>query len=73
MDMGWVARSRLFVAGRNAAWQRIWAPSAGRGGSRGQVRGCARVLLDTFSFQAPDFYRHLGYQEIITIENFPGL
>ncbi|WP_429410720.1 GNAT family N-acetyltransferase [Paraburkholderia sp. GAS82] len=26
-------------------------------------RGCKKVIVDTFSFQAPDFYRKLGYSE----------
>jgi GNAT superfamily N-acetyltransferase len=26
-------------------------------------RGCKRAIVDTFSFQAPEFYRKLGYSE----------
>lgn len=33
-----------------------------------RVRGCTLVDLDTFSFQAPQFYRRLGYQEFANLE-----
>lgn len=37
-------------------------------------RGCSVFYLDTFSFQAPAFYRALGYQPLLTIEGFaPGI
>lgn len=34
-------------------------------------RGCKYVFLDTFSFQAPAFYRKHGYQEVFTLEEYP--
>ena len=34
-------------------------------------RGCKQLYLDTYSFQAIDFYRKLGYDVIGTLENFP--
>ena len=33
--------------------------------------GCSKLILDTFSFQAPDFYRKLGFELTGTIEDFP--
>jgi ribosomal protein S18 acetylase RimI-like enzyme len=35
-------------------------------------RGCEGVWLDTFSFQAPDFYRSLGYREFGRLDHYPG-
>ena len=35
------------------------------------MRGCGLVYLDTFTFQAPEFYRRLGYGTLCTIEGFP--
>jgi len=35
-----------------------------------KVRGCQRVLLDTFSFQAPDFYQKLGYKIFGVLDSF---
>ncbi|OCA81582.1 hypothetical protein A8F94_22185 [Bacillus sp. FJAT-27225] len=34
-------------------------------------KGCTFVKLDTFSFQAPDFYQKQGYKIYGTLENFP--
>jgi ribosomal protein S18 acetylase RimI-like enzyme len=36
------------------------------------ARGCTRATLDTFSFQALDFYRKLGYTIVSTLEDFPA-
>jgi GNAT superfamily N-acetyltransferase len=33
--------------------------------------GCARAELRTFDFQAPEFYKKLGYQEFLVSEEFP--
>ena len=35
--------------------------------SSARADGIKRVLLNTYSFQAPDFYRKLGYTEIARI------
>jgi GNAT superfamily N-acetyltransferase len=34
-------------------------------------RGCGQILVETHSFQVPDFYRKLGFEQIATIENNP--
>lgn len=34
-------------------------------------RGCKYVFLNTFSFQAPDFYKKHGYKEVFALENYP--
>ena len=34
-------------------------------------RGCRKIVLDTFSFQAPDFYRARGYAEVGTTSDTP--
>ena len=34
-------------------------------------RGCKFAFLDTFSFQAPLFYKKQGYQEVFTLEEYP--
>ena len=37
----------------------------------GAARGCRTFYLDTFSFQALDFYRSLGYAPGLEIAGFP--
>jgi ribosomal protein S18 acetylase RimI-like enzyme len=39
--------------------------------TRAAERGCRTFYLDTFSFQAPAFYRKLGYQPAAEIRGFP--
>lgn len=34
-------------------------------------RGCTRVRLETWDFQAPDFYRRHGYEVVCVIEDYP--
>ncbi|MGL5380354.1 GNAT family N-acetyltransferase [Clostridium sp.] len=34
-------------------------------------RGCKYSFLDTFSFQAPEFYKKHGYNEVFVLENYP--
>jgi len=36
-----------------------------------KARGCGQMVLSSHSFQAPDFYRRLGYAEYGRIEGYP--
>jgi len=38
---------------------------------KARERGAQYAYLDTFSFQAPDFYQKYGYEEFDRLENFP--
>jgi GNAT superfamily N-acetyltransferase len=35
------------------------------------ARGCSRILVSSFTFQAPDFYKRNGYQEFARTEGVP--
>jgi len=34
-------------------------------------RGCKYVFLDTFDFQAPEFYKKYGYKEVFVLNEYP--
>ena len=39
--------------------------------SEAKRRGCKYAFVDTFSFQAPEFYKSHGYQEVFALEEYP--
>jgi len=60
----------------------LWVSDACRGHGYGSAlmdtaetearsRGVRNVYLDTFSFQAPEFYKKLGYREFARLDEFP--
>lgn len=71
-----------FSWGRYAMLEWLWVSASFRGRGYGtglvrafetesQKRGCRTIRVNTHTFQAPDFYRHLGYKEIGYAEDAP--
>ena len=83
-DEGGIAVGGL-IGRTTAAWlyvELFWLPEALRGtglGTRVMMeaeaeavqRGCIGAHLDTYDYQAPDFYRKLGYEVFGSIEDHP--
>lgn len=67
---GWLHISSLWIEtglrGQGYGRQLMTAAEA-----EGRQRGCHSAYLDTFSFQAPDFYKHCGYEVFGTLDAFP--
>jgi ribosomal protein S18 acetylase RimI-like enzyme len=60
----------------------VWVAEAYRGDGWGRrliaaaeqvatARGCVQMLVSSFTFQAPDFYRRLGYAQFARSEGLP--
>ena len=60
----WVAESHRHQ-GRASAMMKVAEEEALK-------RGCHNILLDTYSFQALDFYEKLGFSEFGTLSDFSG-
>lgn len=73
-------KARVFYSWLFIDW--LWVSGSCRGAGIGRSlmdkaeaaareRGCVGAYVDTFSFQAPGFYRSRGYEEFGRIEGFP--
>lgn len=40
--------------------------------SQAKEHGAKKILLNTYGFQAPGLYRHLGFQEVATVDDVLG-
>jgi ribosomal protein S18 acetylase RimI-like enzyme len=68
--IGWLFVKFLWVAEthRGTGWGKSLMEAAEKEARR---RGVCNAYVDTFSFQAPEFYRKLGYREFGRLDDFP--
>lgn len=68
----WGSVFELVYFGVREDWRRqgLGAGLLARAEEEAIARGCVRVVLDTYSFQAPDYYPAHGYREIARVEGF---
>lgn len=70
----WGEVFELAYLGVEEAWRQQGVGSAllVRAEAEAGARGCRRVVLDTYSFQAPAFYARHGYREYGRVGGFGG-
>ena len=66
----WLCIQYLFVR-EQLRGQRIGSKLLETAEAEARKRGCKYAFVDTFSFQAPAFYRQHGYREVFTLEEYP--
>jgi GNAT superfamily N-acetyltransferase len=69
-DMKWVFVELLAVA-EEGRGKGVGGQLMARLEEEARLRGMDGIWLDTFSFQAPDFYKRLGYREFGRIDGYP--
>jgi GNAT superfamily N-acetyltransferase len=70
-DLKWVFVELLAVA-EDGRGKGIGGQLMARLEDEARLRGMDGIWLDTFSFQAPDFYKRLGYREFGRIDDYPA-
>ena len=68
---GGVLYVRILWVSETLRWRGFGRRLMEMGERRAMERGCRHVFLDTFSFQAPDFYEKVGYQTYAKAEDWP--
>ena len=67
---GWLTVDLLFVP-EAARGKGVGSTLLARAEQMAASRGCRNVWLDTFSFQAPEFYRKRGYEVFGALDDYP--
>lgn len=67
---GWFSIDYLFVP-ENLRGEGLGARLLGMAEGIARKRGCEHAYLTTFGFQAPEFYKKMGYLQAGCLENYP--
>lgn len=70
VNWNWLHVSLLWVRAESRG-QGLGALLLGRIEHEARKLGCERAHLDTFSYQAPEFYRTHGYREFARLADYP--
>jgi len=68
--LGWLFIQFLWIADQFRG-KRMGERLLGAAEDEARRRGARSVYVDTFTFQAPNFYAKLGYREFGRLENYP--
>ena len=66
----WLCIQYLFVS-EQLRGQKIGSKMLEAAEAEARKRSCKYVFVDTFSFQAPTFYKNHGYREVFALEEYP--
>ena len=66
----WLEIEYLFVK-EDLRGQGIGSQLLQRAESEAKKRNCRFAFVNTFQFQAPDFYQKQGYKEVFTLKDYP--
>ncbi len=67
---GWLFIEYLWVSDE-ARGEGLGAHLLQRAETSARDRGCCGVWLDTFSFQAPEYYKRFGYRQFGRLDDYP--
>jgi ribosomal protein S18 acetylase RimI-like enzyme len=71
MHFSWMFVDSLWVA-ESSRGQGLGSKLLAQAEEQARKHGCHSVWLDTFSFQAPEFYRKRGYEVFGELPNYPA-
>ena len=71
MDLGHLRRHRHGLGPRGQPPRRLGRKLLAAAEEAARERGCTQVLVSSFTFQAPEFYRRHGYVEFARSEGIP--
>ena len=66
-----MARNRVFICKEELRGQGIGSKLLQQAETEAKNRNCRFAFVNTYQFQAPDFYKRHGYKEVFTLQDYP--